>query len=87
MIPLQKKHHKGLPVNNSSYFQESKVHVHPKIEMLADSGYTGLHKHHLNSRVSQKSSKKKPLNARAKKTESAIIEPRFTESESYLNQK
>ena len=42
-------------------FKESSLHIHPDIEALADSGYTGLNKCHAKSRVSQKSSKKKPL--------------------------
>ena len=42
-------------------FKESGLHIHPDIEVLADSGYTGLNKYHAKSRVSQRSSKKKPL--------------------------
>lgn len=48
-------------------FKESNLHIHPMIEVLADSGYTGLYKHHAKSRVSQKSSKKKPLSKEQKK--------------------
>ena len=39
----------------------SEVSEHPNIEVLADSGYTGLHTYHAKSRISQKSSKLKPL--------------------------
>lgn len=42
-------------------FKESGVHIHPNIEALTDSGYTGLKKFHEKSRVSQKSYRNKPL--------------------------
>lgn len=42
-------------------FKESGLRIHPDIETLADSGYTGLKKYHEKSKVSQKSYRKKPL--------------------------
>lgn len=48
-------------------FKESGLHIHRTIEALADSGYTGLNKYHEKSRVSQKSSRKKPLTREQKK--------------------
>ena len=42
-------------------FKESKLPLHPNSETLADSGDTGLITYHANSKVSQKSSKHKPL--------------------------
>lgn len=48
-------------------FKESGVHIHPDIETLTDSGYTGLKKLHANSRVSQKSYRNKPLTQEQKK--------------------
>jgi DDE superfamily endonuclease len=47
-------------------FKESNLHIHPEIEALVDSGYTGLDKYHAKSRISQKSSKKKPLSREQK---------------------
>lgn len=42
-------------------FKESRVRCLPSIEILTDSGYTGIKKIHANSRLPKKSSKKKPL--------------------------
>lgn len=61
-------------------FKESGVRFHPDTEVLADSGYTGLNKIHSNSRVSKKSSKKKPLTKEQKK------QNRILSSERVLNE-
>ena len=48
-------------------FKESNLHIHPAIEVLADSGYTGLIKYHAKSRVAQKSWKNRPLTGEQKR--------------------
>lgn len=47
--------------------KESRVPIHPKIEVLVDSGYTGINKYHANSKVFQKRSKRKPLTQEQKR--------------------
>ena len=42
-------------------FKTSKVRVHPETEILADSGYLGLHKTHKNTSLPKKRSRKVPL--------------------------
>lgn len=48
-------------------FKESGLRPHPDIEILVDSGYTGIHKYHAKSRISRRSSKLKPLTHEQKK--------------------
>jgi len=42
-------------------FKESNVHVHPRTMLTADTGYQGLAKLHLRSRLPKKRSKRHPL--------------------------
>jgi len=42
-------------------FVDSSIHIHPDSELLADSGYQGLHKLHQKSILPIKKSKNKPL--------------------------
>jgi hypothetical protein len=47
-------------------FKESKTHIHPKITVKTDTGYTGITKIHANSELPKKKTKKKPLTAEDK---------------------
>ena len=42
-------------------FKESKTHVNPKIEIIVDTGYTGIDNYHKKSSFPKKKSKKHPL--------------------------
>jgi hypothetical protein len=42
-------------------FKESDVHIHPSIRAETDSGYQGIQRHHPNSVLPFKRSRKKPL--------------------------
>ena len=42
-------------------FKESRVHIHPKIKTLTDTGYQGIGKIHPNSELPKKKTKKNPL--------------------------
>ena len=42
-------------------FKESKVHIHPQIEVIVDTGYQGLNKFHNKTSIPKKRSKKNPL--------------------------
>jgi len=42
-------------------FKESKVRIQPEVEVLVDSGYTGIEKYHAWSKVPIKRRKKQPL--------------------------
>lgn len=42
-------------------FKESKVHLHPKIKTLTDTGYQGITKRHANSALPKKRTQKNPL--------------------------
>jgi len=53
-------------------FKESKIHIHPQINALTDSGYLGLQKLHAKTRMPKKKSKKKPLSKEDKK-ENAML--------------
>jgi DDE superfamily endonuclease len=48
-------------------FKESKIHIHPQINVLTDSGYLGLQKIHDKTQMPKKKSKKKPLSKEDKK--------------------
>lgn len=48
-------------------FKESKVHIHPQINALTDSGYLGLQKIHAKTQMPKKKSKRKPLSKEDKK--------------------
>ena len=42
-------------------FKESKTKIHPDIDALVDTGYLGLQKIHLKTRMPKKKTKKRPL--------------------------
>lgn len=42
-------------------YKESKTKIHPAIEVLTDSGYQGLQKLHIKTKMPKKRSKKNPL--------------------------
>ena len=42
-------------------FKESRVHIHPEIKSLTDTGYQGIDKLHHNSELPKKKTKKHPL--------------------------
>jgi hypothetical protein len=42
-------------------FKESRIHIHPKTSLQVDTGYQGITKHHANSEIPYKRSKKKLL--------------------------
>ena len=48
-------------------FKQSKISIHPAIEVLTDSGYQGLQKIHAKTQMPKKKSKKKPLTPEDKK--------------------
>lgn len=47
-------------------FKESKTHIHPDIDVLTDTGYQGLQKIHVRTRMGKKRSKKRPLSKEEK---------------------
>lgn len=53
-------------------FKESKIHIHPQISALTDSGYLGLQKLHAKTQMPKKKSKRKPLSKEDKK-ENAML--------------
>ena len=48
-------------------FKESRIHIHPEINALTDSGYLGLQKLPAKTQMPKKKSKKKPLSKEEKK--------------------
>ena len=48
-------------------FKESRIHLHPSIKSLTDSGYEGIQKLHQNTVLPKKSSKKHPLSKEEQK--------------------
>lgn len=48
-------------------FKESKIQIHPAINVLTDSGYQGLQKIHSKTQMPKKRSKKNPLTQEDKK--------------------
>ncbi len=57
-------------------FKESKVMLHPKINVLADTGYQGLNKLHANTCLPKKKTQKRPLSKEDKKNNHAIASER-----------
>jgi hypothetical protein len=47
-------------------YKESKIKIHPEINVLTDSGYQGLQKLHLKSEMPKKRTKKSPLTKKDK---------------------
>ena len=80
---MDKKTHKVICTNFSNgrdhdfrLFKESKVHIHPKIQVLTDTGYQGIKKIHANSAVPKKRSKKNPLSKEDKKNNQLLASQR-----------
>ncbi|NGX53283.1 MAG: hypothetical protein KR126chlam5_01596, partial [Candidatus Anoxychlamydiales bacterium] len=57
-------------------FKESKVKIHPQINILTDTGYQGLKKIHANTRMPKKKSKKNPLTKEDKKNNQQLSRDR-----------
>jgi len=57
-------------------FKESKVHIHPDIKVVVDSGYQGIKKIHINSEVPKKRRKKNPLTKEDKKNNRELSKTR-----------
>jgi hypothetical protein len=57
-------------------FKESKIHIHPQISALTDSGYVGLQKLHTKTQMPKKKSKKKPLTKEDKKRNTILSSER-----------
>ena len=53
-------------------YKTSKVHIHQDIQVLADSGYQGLQKRHINSLIPKRASKKRPLSKEQKRSNKNI---------------
>ena len=53
-------------------YKTSKVHIHQDIQVLADSGYQGLQKRHINSLIPKRASKKYPLSKEQKRSNKNI---------------
>jgi hypothetical protein len=57
-------------------YKESKTKIHPKIDVLTDSGYQGLQKLHLKTDMPRKKSKKSPLIKEDKKKNQSLFSDR-----------
>lgn len=57
-------------------FRESKVRIHPQINILTDSAYLGLQKLHAKTQMPKKKSKKKPLSKEDKKNNAILFSER-----------
>jgi hypothetical protein len=57
-------------------FKESRVHIHPEIKSLTDSGYQGIDKLHHNSELPKKKTKKHPLTKEDKRKNRALSSER-----------
>ena len=56
--------------------KESKTHIHPRIKVIADSGYQGLQTRHQNTQTPKKKSKKHPLTKEDKKANRVLSSER-----------
>lgn len=57
-------------------FKESKTHIHPDTNVLADTGYQGLQKIHSKSKLPKKKTKKNPLTKEDKKNNRQLASER-----------
>lgn len=57
-------------------FKESQVRFQPHTRVLTDTGYQGLHKLHINTRLPKKKSKKHPLTPQEKKNNKQLASQR-----------
>lgn len=58
-------------------FKESKVHIHPDIKILTDTGYQGIQKIHSNSESPKKKNKKQSLTKEDKQNNKALASERI----------
>jgi len=58
-------------------FKESKVHIHPDIKILTDTGYQGIQKIHSNSESPKKKTKKQSLTKEDKQNNKALASERI----------
>lgn len=58
-------------------FKESKVHIHPDIKILTDTGYQGIQKVHSNSETPKKKTKKESLTKEDKQKNKALASERI----------
>ena len=65
-------------VHDFKIFKDSALLIHPDLMILADLGYLGLNKLHVNSWIPHKNSKKKKLNKEQKKDNKALASLRIT---------
>jgi hypothetical protein len=57
-------------------YKESKIKIHPKINVLTDSGYQGLQKLHIKTEMPKKRSKKNPLTKEDKRKNQSLSSDR-----------
>ena len=57
-------------------YKESKTKIHPKINVLTDSGYQGLQKLHFKTEMPKKKSKKNPLTKEDKRKNQSLSSDR-----------
>lgn len=57
-------------------FKESRTYVHSNIEILTDTGYQGIVKLHLNSKLPKKKTKKNPLTKEEKQNNKELASKR-----------
>jgi hypothetical protein len=57
-------------------FKESKTRIHQKISIITDRGYQGLHKHHIQTQMPKKRTKKQPLTKEEKKANQKLASQR-----------
>lgn len=57
-------------------YKESKIKIHPEIDVLTDSGYQGLQKLHIRTKMPKKKSKKNPLTKEDKRNNQKLSSQR-----------
>ena len=57
-------------------FKESKLHIHPEIKTITDTGYQGIQKLHAKSELPRKKSKKNPLTKEDKRKNQELASER-----------
>ena len=57
-------------------FKESQTYIHPKVKVLADTGYQGIHKLHSKSDLPKKRKKKTPLTKEEKRNNKKLASER-----------
>jgi hypothetical protein len=59
-------------VHDFKMLKKSKIHIHKTITLLADSGFQGVHKLHLNAEIPHKRTKNQPL-TKVQKRENKLL--------------